>query len=213
MSDRNTYDIDWRLVNETYIKNQKYRRRKAVIFVLILSFVAFIVFIGYRKSNGYEYDYVIKDYYKCLNAGSEYKDIYGDLDIKDDAKESYKNDGYDNYMDYLYSMQKRDTEEMEEKYGKNFNVTYRVEKTTALTEDELKTLSENSPEKAQYTKGYIVTLKERFIGSKAVGYEENKILVFVNQDNYWRSYVCRQLAFIYDLSYDEIIDKLIHEEQ
>ena len=48
---------------------------------------------------------------------------------------------------------------------------------------------------------------------KADGYEENKILVFVNQDNYWRSYVCRQLAFIYDLSYDEIIDKLIHEEQ
>jgi hypothetical protein len=94
MSDQNMSSNDWLLVNEAYIKNQKSRRKKAIVLILILSVFAFAIFLGLKERDQSAYMYGIKFYYDTLNNGSSYKPDFNKIDTKEETEDYLSENGY-----------------------------------------------------------------------------------------------------------------------
>ena len=205
MSDQNMSGNDWLLVNEAYIKNQKNRRKKALVLILILLVFAFAIFLGFKESDRRAYMCGIEDYYDTLNKGSSYKNDYMKLDIKESTEDYLSKNGYASYNDWLIILQQLDTKIMEEKYGKGFKVTYNIEKTEAFTEKELDEYENNDVVKGEYDKAYRISMKEHFKGPKDEGFEEQYIIAAHKKGKQWLFQDERRIELIKDTKFIKTI--------
>ena len=185
MSDQNMSSNDWLLVNEAYIKNQKSRRKKAIVLILILSVFAFAIFLGLKERDQSAYMYGIKFYYDTLNNGSSYKPDFNKIDTKEETEDYLSENGYASYNDMLILLHQLDAKLMEEKYGEGFKVTYEIEKTEAFTKEELEKYTKNSMTTDDSDKAYRLSMKEHFIGPKGEGIERQYMIVSHSKEYDW----------------------------
>ncbi len=207
MNENEKKDNSWLLENESYLKNRRRRRKTAVMLAAAALFIGAAVFFYLRDSDSREYLPGVEKYYDDLNKGSSHKAEYHDQEIKDSTQDFLDDAGYSNVNEWYAALQNADCEKMEEKYGKGFEVKYRIVSTEKLTDEELADIRGKAAAAGEFDKGYRLHIREHFIGSKDDGFEEQDITVSRLEGHTWNFRIGRWLELQDEMPYVQRIIK------
>lgn len=184
-------DNSWLLENESYLKNRKRRRITGLIICTVFAVIGLLIFFYYKETDKRICINLLDGYYEILNERKTDEWTANYEEYNDDARNYLKENGYNNPKEWFAAVQDIELQKLSEKYGSNFKVIYRLEKIRKMTDDELIDYQKSSPQATRFDKGYKLSVREHFKGSKNESYETSEIWAVHDEADSWSMHLPR----------------------
>ena len=198
-----TYDLNkdenWKLNNESYLKNRRRRRITALIMCIVSAVIGLCLIFYNKGADRRMCTELLDNYYEILNERKTDEWTANYNEYNDDAKNYLKESGYKDAKEWFAAIQAIEIKELSEKYGSDFRVGYRLEIIKKMTEEELSDYQKTSPQTTPYDRGYKLSVREHFKGSKSESYETGEIWAVHDESGLWSMHLPRWIEIYKDI--------------